>query len=79
LLHTPREPVISPDLVVFLPQVQGYNNMRGKLVKEDLIERDDNYQVIEQELFKGRKQEPDIILELTYLLLTFIICRVQYD
>jgi hypothetical protein len=50
--------------------------MRGKLVEEDLMERDNNYQVVEQELFKGRKQEPDIILELTRLLLTFMVCHV---
>ena len=53
--------------------------MRGRLAEEDLTERDDNHQVVEQELSKGRRQEPDIILELTRLLLTFVVRRVQHD
>ena len=53
--------------------------MRGRLAKEDLLEWDDNHQVIEQELSNGCRQEPDIVLELARLLLTFVVRRVQHD
>jgi hypothetical protein len=53
--------------------------MRGRLAEEDLPERDDNYQVVEQELSNGYRQEPDIVLELACLLLTFVVCHMQHD
>ena len=43
LLHTPCEPVVSPDLAVLPLQVRGNDGMRGRLAEEDLPERDDNY------------------------------------
>ncbi len=43
LLYTPCKPVISLDLAVLLPQVQGDDSMQGRLVEEDLLEWDNNY------------------------------------
>ncbi len=52
--------------------------MRGRLAEEDLAERDDNYQVVEQEVSNMCRQEQDIILELARLLLTFMVRSVQH-
>jgi hypothetical protein len=53
--------------------------VRGRLAEEDLTERDNKYQVVQQEVPNRRRQEPDIILELAYLLLAFIVCGMQYN
>jgi hypothetical protein len=53
--------------------------MRGRLVEEDLTERDNKYQVVQQEVPNRRRQEPDIILELARLLLAFIVRSIQYN
>jgi hypothetical protein len=79
LLHTPREPVVSPDLAVLPPQVRGDNGMRGRLAEEDLTERDNNDQVVKQELSNKCRQEPDIILELARLLLSFMVRGMQHN
>jgi hypothetical protein len=78
LLHTLHETVVSPDLAIFPPHVRGDNGMRGRLAEEDLAEWDDNYQLVEQEVSNRCRQEPDIILELARLLLTFIVRSVQH-
>jgi hypothetical protein len=53
--------------------------VRGRLAEEDLTERDNKYQVVQQEVPNRRRQEPDIILELACLLLAFVIRSIQYN
>jgi hypothetical protein len=47
--------------------------MQGRLAEENLIERDNKYQIVQQEIPNKHRQEPDIILELACLLLVFVI------
>jgi hypothetical protein len=53
--------------------------MRSRLAEENLIKRDNKYQVIQQKVPNIGRQEPDIILELPCLLLVFVIYNIQYD
>jgi hypothetical protein len=50
--------------------------MQGRLAEEDLTERDNKYQVVQQEVPNTSRQEPDIILELPRLLLVFVIYSI---
>jgi hypothetical protein len=53
--------------------------VRGRLAEENLTERDNKYQIVQQEVPNRRRQEPDIILELARLLLVFVICGMQHN